>query len=224
MAFATSCAQGAIVTAENVEKEVIKQISNHLEEYELERYEVKVMHIPFTKMNVAGDKIELKVNKLNTKNITSKAIARVAIYSDGQYAKSVGIPIAIKAYQNVYVAKYNIEKNETITEEKVTKKAIDIANNTHQFLTENELKKGVSAMKNIAADEVLISKFTRYVPDVEKNSIVKVIVSNDSITVTTEATALSSGNIGDRINLQNKELKKVYSGRIIGENKVLVKI
>ena len=28
----------------------------------------------------------------------------------------------------------------------------------------------------------------------------------------------------DRLVLENKELKKVYSGRIIGENKVLVKI
>ena len=216
---------GAIITAENVSKEVVEQISTHLKEYNLDSFEVNVIHVPFNKINIDGENITLKVNKLNTKNITSRAIARVNIYSNGQYAKSVGVPISIKAYKEVYVAKHQIEKGEAITSEKLTKKKIDIANNTTHFLTDGEIEKGVSALKIFSADEVINSKFTKCVPDVEKNSIVKVIInSKNSIVITTEAVALSDGNIGDTINLQNKELKKIYTGKIIGENRVLVQI
>ena len=215
----------ATITAKEVEREVVKQVSANLAQQNFEKFEVSVINVPFSHLDFRGEKIGLKVDKLNSEKISSKYIARVGVYVDGAYQKSVGVPISIKAYKNVYAAKHNIERDETITPEKVTLKLVDVANNTRTFLTDSELKKGVSALKVFKTDEVINSRFTKCIPDVERNAVVKVIVtSKNSITITTEAVALSEGNIGDTINLQNKKMKKIYTGKIIGENKVLVQI
>ena len=42
--------------------------------------------------------------------------------------------------------------------------------------------------------------------------------------ITIDGTALGDGMVGDYINVENKNYKRVYNGKIIGENKILVKI
>ena len=42
--------------------------------------------------------------------------------------------------------------------------------------------------------------------------------------ITIDGTAMSDGMLGDYINVENKNYKKVYNGKIIGENRVLVNI
>lgn len=219
------CSLAATITSEEVEAEVVKQVSASLEKYNFVKYEVAVINVPFAHLDFQGEKISLKVDKNNSEKVCSKYIARVGVYVDGIYQKSVGVPVSIRAYKKVYAAKHNIERDEIITPEKVTLKLVDVANSTRTFLTDNELKKGVSALKVFQTGEVINSRFTKCIPDVERNAVVKVIVtSKNSITITTEAVALSGGNIGDTINLQNKKMKKIFTGKIIGENKVLVQI
>ena len=100
--------------------------------------------------------------------------------------------------------------------------------NPYKSLAREICQNSLDAAKKGKVAIVEFSTFTidsKDFPDVERNAVVKVIVtSKNSITITTEAVALSEGNIGDTINLQNKKMKKIYTGKIIGENKVLVQI
>ena len=62
-------------------------------------------------------------------------------------------------------------------------------------------------------------------PDVVRNGEVRIFfVSNDSVMVSVDGTAMSDGMCGDYIDVENKNYKKVYNGKVIGENKVLVNI
>ena len=42
--------------------------------------------------------------------------------------------------------------------------------------------------------------------------------------VSVDGTAMSDGMCGDYIDVENKNYKKIYNGKVIGENKVLVEI
>ena len=44
------------------------------------------------------------------------------------------------------------------------------------------------------------------------------------IMITIDGTATMDGMIGDYVNVENRNYKKTYSGKVIGENKVLVNI
>ena len=42
--------------------------------------------------------------------------------------------------------------------------------------------------------------------------------------ITIDGTALADGMTGDYVNVENKNYKRVYTGKVIGENRVLVSI
>ena len=79
--------------------------------------------------------------------------------------------------------------------------------------------------KPMKAGEILDKRFIKVKPDVVRNTEVRVFFSsNDSLMVTIDAVALEDGLVGEWVNVENKNYKKVYKGKIIGENRVLVTI
>lgn len=214
-----------VVDQQEIKDAVYEKVKSDLEKSDLDDFELSVGDLPFDQLNFPDGNLEIRPDGLLTKNYTSRMITRVAFYVDGKYIKAVGIPISIKAYKNVYAAKEYIEKDDLITIDKVQLKLTDISSNTIKFPSKKDFERGVKALKPFDADEVISERFTRATPDVKKNSVVKVIInSKNTIYVTTEAIALADGKIGDVINVQNKKLNKVYSGKIIGENKILIKM
>ena len=73
--------------------------------------------------------------------------------------------------------------------------------------------------------EIIDKRFVKMRPDVIRNGDVRIFfVSNGAVMVTIDGTAMMDGMTGDYINVENKNYKKVYNGKVIGENKVLVNI
>ncbi len=223
--FGLNTAYSVTISAAQLEKETIKQISKDLDGYTLQKYEVNIINIPVTELTVPDGKVEIKVDKIATKNITSRMIARVSIFVNDKFAKSIGLPVEIKAYKNVLVARYQINRDELITADKVEWKSVDITNNTRDFLREEDLQKGVTALKTYMPNEAINMRFAKITPAIAKNSVVKVVfTTNGTLSVSTEGIALSDGRIGDVINIENKTYKKIYTGKVIDENKVLIEI
>ena len=73
--------------------------------------------------------------------------------------------------------------------------------------------------------EMIDKRFVKVKPDVVLNSEVRVFfVSNDAVMITIDATAMSDGLLGEYIKVSNKKYNKTYTGKVIGENRVLVQI
>ena len=73
--------------------------------------------------------------------------------------------------------------------------------------------------------EIIDKRFVKMKPDVIRNGEVRIFfVSNGAVMVTIDGTAMADGMTGDYINVENKNYKKVYTGKVIGENRVLVNI
>ena len=87
------------------------------------------------------------------------------------------------------------------------------------------LKKEMTSKKIFRTGEVIDKRFINVKPDVVRNTEVRVFfASNDNLMVTIDAVALEDGLIGEWVSVENKNYKKVYKGKIIGENRVLVTI
>ena len=223
--FSVVSTNAMTVRDETIKDAVYEKVNQNLANSNLDKYELSIGALPFSQLNFPDGKLEIMVDDIGTKNFTTRNIVRASFYVDGQYIKSVGIPVLIKAYKNVYAANGYIEKGKMITSKDVKLKLINISNNTSHFLNEKDFERGVEALKPFNEDEIISERFVRSVPDIQKNSVVKVIInSKNTIYITTDAIALADGKIGDTINVQNKQLKKIYTGKIIDENKVLVKM
>ena len=62
-------------------------------------------------------------------------------------------------------------------------------------------------------------------PDIMRDAAVTLYFkTKTNLAVTLDGIAISEGNIGDTISVKNKRYNRIYNGKIIGENKVLVRI
>ena len=194
---------------------------NGLTGYEVD---VKVMNVPFSELIIPDGKVYYEVVSPKDRYIP-RDVKRVNVYVNGMLVKTLNLPVAIQAYKEVLVAKTDIVRDQAITEENTTLKRVDCTNVIEYVLDKESLKKEMTSKKIFRTGEVIDKRFINVKPDVVRNTEVRVFfASNDNLMITIDAVALEDGLIGEWVNVENKNYKKVYKGKIIGENRVLVTI
>ena len=186
--------------------------------------DVKVMNLPFSELMIPDGKIYYEVVSEKGKYLP-RDVKRINIYVNGMLVKVLNVPVIMNAYKEVLVAKTDIAIDQPITEENTVLKRMDCANVLNYVLDKNSLKKEMTTRKLLRTGDLIDKRFINVKPDVVRNTEVRVFfASNDNLMVTIDAVALENGMIGEWVNVENKNYKKVYKGKIIGENRVLVTI
>ena len=217
--------QAQTLTSAQVQSDISKVLKetyyNGLTGYEVD---VKVMNVPFSELVIPDGKIYYEVVSPKDRYIP-RDVKRVNVYVNGMLVKTLNLPVAIQAYKEVLVAKTDIVRDQAITEENTTLKKVDCTNVIEYVLDKKSLKKEMTSKKIFRTGEVIDKRFINVKPDVIRNTEVRVFfASNDNLMITIDAVALEDGLIGEWVNVENKNYKKVYKGKIIGENRVLVTI
>lgn len=186
--------------------------------------EVKVINIPLGKINLPEGPISIKINS-NTSNLTGREYKKVDIFVNSKYQRSIGVPIEIKVFQNVMVAKEPIVKDSTLTTKNIELKRYNILSLTQNTWDEKSMSSEIIATKMYRTGEIIDRRFSKIKPDVVKNAQVTVVFkTDDEMAITVDGIALVEGSIGNFISVQNKTYNKVYMGKVIGPNRVLVEI
>ena len=186
--------------------------------------EVKVSATPFASLQLPDGKVSYKVVS-GADKVLPRDIKRVDVYVNGAFIKSLNLPVQTTIYKEVLVAKDFINREQSLTKDCVEVKKVDISMKMNQILDSKMLDKEMSAKKAFYKGEVIDKRFVNFRPDVIRNSGVRIFfVSNGSVMITIDGTSMADGMAGDYINVQNKKFNRVYNGKVIGENRVLVNI
>ena len=208
--------------------EVKGQISNQLTELYKKQtnadVEVKITAVQFAQLQLPDGKVSYKITQGGDR-IIPRDIKRVEIYVNNIFVRSLNIPVQTSVYKDVLVASDFIDRDQAISSETVEVKRIDVSNKIDYVLTNQVLGKDISSKKAFQKGEIIDKRFVKLRPDVIRNGNVRVFfVSNGSVMISIDGTALSDGMAGDYISVENRNYKKVYTGKVIGENRVLVNI
>ena len=220
---------GLSVQAQTITSAEVKtQIANQLEEIYKKNsdaeIEVKISATPFAQLQLPDGKITYKIVQ-GADKIVPRDIKRVDVYVNNAFVKTLNLPAQTVVYKEVLVAGDFINREQAITRDSTLVKKIDVSQRMDYVLTENFLSKEMSAKKAFQKGEIIDKRFVKLKPDVARNGEVRIFfVSNGAVMITIDGTALADGMTGDYINVENKNYKKVYTGKIIGENRVLVNI
>ena len=186
--------------------------------------EVKITATPFAELQLPDGKVTYKIVQ-GADKIVPRDIKRVDVYVNNAFVKTLNLPTQTNVYKEVLVAADFINREQAITRETTLVKKIDVTQKIDYVLSEKMLAKEMSAKKAFQKGEIIDKRFVKMKPDVARNGEVRIFfVSNGAVMITIDGTALADGMTGDYINVENKNYKKVYTGKIIGENRVLVKI
>lgn len=213
---------GAVVLdSQFITEKVRTDIINSLKKVTDGRVEVTISPLPYGNINVPPGNIDVKTD-VDVNNLRSSTIARVSIYVDNVNLRNFGVKADIKVYDKVWVAKDRITKDSALGSVRLEEKEVSAILNR---LPGKEFVPGkYIARRNLEPGKIIEISDVEGVPTIVRNSPVSVIFKSQKIAVTVPATAMTGGKIGDFIKVRSDAYKKIYVGKIIGENVVLVNI
>ena len=216
--------EAQMVSSTDVKTSVAKILQTNYTKMVNGDVEVKVSATPFAQLQLPDGKVSYKVVSGGDK-IMPRDIKRVDVYVNNAFIKTLNLPVQTSVYQNVLVASDMIDREQTLTRECTTTKKVDVSMKMDYVLPEKMLEKEITTKKAFQKGEIIDKRFVKMRPDVQRNGEVRIFfVSNGDVMVTIDGTAMADGMTGDYINVENKNYKKVYNGKVIGENRVLVAI
>lgn len=216
-------AQAQVITMQQLKNEVSKQVVNSYREYTDADLKVELLTVPFSELNVKDGSLTYKVTS-NSNRFMARDVKRVEIYVNGSLNKVVMVPVEVKAYKNVMVARSEINRESAVTPYNTLIQRREVSTLISNVLSPSELKRDVIAKKMFKEGEVIDKRFLTSKPDVVRNQEVTAFFKSSGIMISISATAQSDGNIGDYITLKSPKYQKVYRGKVIGPNKVLITI
>lgn len=224
MTITVLSANAQTVSSAEVKSQIAKQLVSAYKTMTDADVQVKITATPFAEMQLPDGKITYKIVQ-GAEKIIPRDIKRVDIYVNDSFVRTLNLPAQTAVYQDVLVAADFINREQAITRESTLVKKIDISQKMDYVLSEQMLDKEISAKKAFQKGEIIDKRFVKMKPDVARNGDVRVFfVSNGAVMISIDGTAMTDGMTGDYINVQNKNYKKVYTGKVIGENRVLVNI
>ena len=216
--------QAQVITSAEIKSQIAKQLENIYKKNTNADVEVKINATPFAELQLPDGEVTYKIVQ-GADKIVPRDIKRVDIYVNNAFVRTLNLPAQTSVYKDVLVAADFINREQSITREATLVKKIDVSQKIDYVLSEKMLSKEMSAKKAFQKGEIIDKRFVKMKPDVARNGEVRIFfVSNGAVMVTIDGTAMADGMAGDYINVENKNYKKVYTGKVIGENRVLVNI
>lgn len=213
-----------MVSSGDVKTSVAKILETNYNKMTNGDVEVKVSATPFAQLQLPDGKVSYKVVSGGDK-ILPRDIKRVDVYVNNAFVKTLNLPVQTIVYKDVLVASDFINREQAVTNECTTVKRMDVSMKMDYVLDSKMLAKEMTTKKTFQKGEVIDKRFVKMRPDVQRNGEVRIFfVSNGDVMVTIDGTAMADGMTGDYINVENKNYKKIYNGKVIGENRVLVAI
>ena len=147
------------------------------------------------------------------------------MYVNDAFVRTLNLPAQTAVYKDVLVASDYINREQAITKDATEVKRIDVSYKSDYVLTDKSLSKEMSAKKAFQKGEIIDKRFVKMKPDVARNGDVRIFfVSNGAVMITIDGISKADGMMGDYVDVENRNYKKVYTGKVIGENRVLVNI
>ncbi len=184
---------------------------------------VVVKSLPLVDVDLKGTKLTIDCS-CNFGTFGKNKMAKVIFLEDNRILKTIVVPVEIKAYDNVLVATKDILRGETLnsTNTKYEKRSVEY--NSANVIAENFDFSDMTSKRTIKAGDIIDKRFLGKQTAIFRSSPVVAVFQSGAIRLSLEVTAMENGGIGDYIKVRSKEYNKIYQGKVISSNQVLIQI
>ena len=214
-------AEAQTLTVKQFENEISKQVIKTYKNYTDADLSVKILQVPFSTLNIRDGVVTYKVTSNNDK-FMPRDVKKVEIFVNGKYERFMMIPVEVKAYKNVLVASEAINRESAITAMNTVMQRKEVSNVLSNVITNSYLKRDVVSKKMYREGEIIDKRFLAARPDVARNQEIVALFKSSGVTISITAISQSEGNIGDYVMLKSPKYQRVYRGKVIAPNRVLV--
>ena len=132
------------------------------------------------------------------------------------------VPVKLRIYKDVYVAKIDIARGETLSSSNTIKKRQDIGQLHHGYIESIQAYDTRKLRRYVKKHTVLHHKLFEIRHMVKRGQQILLETGNDTLAVKVKATALDNGQKGDLIKVRNNSSAKVVEAIVESANKAVV--
>lgn len=184
---------------------------------------VNVKNIPVVSVNNLSSNVIVDANCDFKSNLPVKN-AKVNLLSNGEIIKTFFVQVETVSPKYVLTAKYDIAKGEPLNEENTYFELKTEGYNNTNAINKDENYLGEIAQFPIKAGSVINKRLLAKKVAIMRNSPVYATFQTGGIKLVIETVALENGSIGQYIKVKSKAYNKIYEGKVINENSVLIQI
>lgn len=212
------------LSADAVKILATESIKSDLSVYKPDEVIVSITNFPADSITIPEGKVSVSVTS-NSVGLNPKEFKKITVLVNKKPVKTFYAATSIKVLKTVPVARETITKDRAISFKSVEMKKVDVTRNINDILTAEDLSRGLVAKKMFYPSEIITKKYAVSRPDVLRNALVSVnFKSGEDLMIMVEGIALNQGNVGDTIQVRNKNYNRIYTGTIVGQNRVQIEI
>jgi len=164
------------------------------------------------------------IAKLRGEENSLKGNTNVAIefLLDDKLVKRVQVPVRIKLWKEVPVAKESIHRGEVITEEDLLLEKKDITNFSNSEIVAFEEILNSKAKRNISESSIITSSFIEKGNMINKGDKVQLVVQTGNIRIQAFGEALQDAGENDMLRVRREGTKTILQGRVASDGTVII--
>ena len=215
--------QARVFSANEIKAKISEQVVANYQQYTDAELRANVIALPFESLKLPDGQVSFAVTSMIDK-FMPRDLQKIVVSVNNKPFRTFNAPVEVKAYKVALVATDFIDRDRVLNSNCVVCKKVEISDKMGYTLTSDLLNKEIITKKPFKEGEVIDKRFVKLKPDVQRNSEVTAFFSKENLQISIDAVALSDGMTGDYIGVENRNFRKTYTGKIIGENKVLIEI
>ncbi len=137
-------------------------------------------------------------------------------------AWSLLVPVHIRSFQKVVVAKSAVTRNALVTANVLALEEREIKHSLNDFFVDPALVSGRLAKRAINADQIITAPMLANPDVVSKGQSVIIEATSGNFAIRTAGEALTNGGLGDTIRVRNAQSGRLVEGTVVSEGKVRI--
>ncbi len=183
-------------------------------------YEIEIISNPLQTTEVSPENVMLI--PLTQKEPSGLYTVMAKVTENGEVIESGQVRMKIMRLAEVVVLTDKISSRETLTEDKLSLKRMDITSLYEKPLQSTAGMEKYRAKRNLAAGTILTTAAVEPIPDVEPGKEVAIIYDDGLCRISAAGVALQSGLAGEYVKVKNKTSNKIIVARVVDETAVAV--
>ncbi|GAB1258137.1 hypothetical protein NBRC116494_26390 [Aurantivibrio plasticivorans] len=138
----------------------------------------------------------------------------------GSVSWTIYVQATVAIEEFIMVAAENLVRGTIIEPRHLTKVSVDTSRLTPGFAIDSDSLVGKEASRNIQRGKPIRYSYIEEPIAIKRGDLIILEAAGSGISVATEAIAMQSGSMGDRIQVKNQSSKQIVSGQIVGTGRV----
>ena len=177
---------------------------------------------PWASLVVPDEPLSLKVLEMPTSGVSPSFICRFELIAGSDVVGSYQQPLGAKVWKEIFVARSNLTRGETLREANVGLERRDVVNN-RDYLTSLPLEDPyVEFRENIAAGSQITARALRLRAIIKRGRLVDAVARDEALSISVKAEALEDGVPGQIVRVRNIRSKREFKGKVQDEQTVVV--